>query len=449
MKKIIHIKWMHCISCEIILEKEIKQISWVKIIMLSHKKWIMEVNYNHEKDYNKIKEAIEKHWFKVVLKNQKNWITLNIILNNIALFLGIAVFVYLFSMIDIYKYLPDTSTLSYSWAFLIWIIASVSTCLAITWWIIIWFARYIDNEKWIYWHIKVQWLFQLWRIIWFFILGWTLWYIWNIFQISFWLTGIVTFIVWFLLLYMWLNIIWIFPSITKFWLHLPKNFANKIESLGNPKFSPFVWALTFFLPCWFTQTLQLLAISSGSFFAWWLVMMFFAIWTFPVLFSVWLWSSYFKEKKFTSLNNIIWVIVIIFWLFTISNSYNLLSVGNEYFRFSEIEVTEIYEENINENENISVSSIPEIETINISHNWWSTEPSVLKLKKWWNYKIIITPSSNWLWCMWTQVIPKLSNNVSYVKKWIPIVYEMQNAKPGSYDIVCASMWMKQGKIVVE
>ena len=110
---------MHCISCEIILEKEIKQIFWVNILVLSHKEWIIEVEYNDEKKYVKIKETIEKHWFKVVLQNYKKWVTLNIILNNIALFLGIIVFVYLFSMIDLYKYLPDTSTLSYSWSFLI------------------------------------------------------------------------------------------------------------------------------------------------------------------------------------------------------------------------------------------------------------------------------------------------------------------------------------------
>ena len=38
MKKIIHITGMHCISCEILLEKELKKIAGVELIMLSHKK---------------------------------------------------------------------------------------------------------------------------------------------------------------------------------------------------------------------------------------------------------------------------------------------------------------------------------------------------------------------------------------------------------------------------
>ena len=445
MKKIIHIKWMHCISCEIILEKELKQISWIKIIVLNHKKWIMEVEYIGEKKYIRIKEAIEKHGFEVIKQNINQKINFNKILKNITLFLGIIVFIYLFSLIDLYNYLPDISTLSYSWAFLIWIIASVSTCLAITWWIIIWFARYIDNSKWLIWHVKVQWYFQLGRVIWFFILGWILWYIWNVFQIGFWITWILNFIVWFLLLYMGLNIIWILPSITKYWIHLPKSFVHKIEALGNPKFSSIVWALTFFLPCWFTQTLQLLAVSSWSFLAWGLVMMFFAIWTFPVLFSVWLWSSYFKERKFNSLNKIIWVIVIIFWVFTISNSYNLLSFSN-IENNSTIEINNS-EQSITDNGAIKIEK--EFETINVSHNWYSTEPSIVRLKKGWNYKIVIIPASNWRGCMWTQVIPKLSNKVSYVREWVPIIYEMRNASAGKYDIVCWSMWMWQWMIIVE
>ena len=50
--------------------------------------------------------------------------------------------------------------------------------------------------------------------------------------------------------------------------------------------------------------------------------------------------------------------------------------------------------------------------------------------------------------MTSQVIPKLSSKVSYVIKWKPIVYEIKDAKPGTYDIVCWSMWMSQWEIVV-
>ncbi len=89
-----------------------------------------------------------------------------------------------------------------------------------------------------------------------------------------------------------------------------------------------------------------------------------------------------------------------------------------------------------------------METINVWHDGWSTTPNTINLKAWWNYKIIITPTSDWKWCMSTQAIPTLSKKSSYVKKWVPIEYEIYNAKVWTHNIVCTSMWMKQWKIVV-
>ena len=228
-----------------------------------------------------------------------------------------------------------------------------------------------------------------------------------------------------------LNILKVVPSISRFWIHMPKSFVSKIEKLWQAKYAPVVWALTFFLPCGFTQTMQLLAISSWSFWSGWLVMMIFALWTSPVLFSVWLGSSYFKERKFNILNKIIWAIVIFFWIFTITNAYNLLNISNQW-------TTTNVENNV----------VNHFWLIEVWHNWWSTEPEIIKLEAWWNYKIIITPTSDWKWCMSTQVIPGISSKISYVKKWVPIEYEIYNAKVWNYKIVCSSMWMRQWEIVV-
>jgi hypothetical protein len=51
--------------------------------------------------------------------------------------------------------------------------------------------------------------------------------------------------------------------------------------------------------------------------------------------------------------------------------------------------------------------------------------------------------------MSTQVIPGVSNKVSRITKWVDIEYEIYNAKPWKYDIVCASMWMTQGQIIIK
>lgn len=437
-KEIIKISGMHCISCEILLEKELKKIKWVELIMLSHKDWIMEIEYIEKSDYDKVIKAIEKNWFIVISEAEEIDKTTNMLLNIIVILAVIILFIFS-QFFDLYKYIPDTNTLSYSGAFLVWIIASLSSCLAITWWIIIGFSKYIDSTHTSSWHVKVQLWFQLGRIMWFFLLWWILWLTGQLINISFSFTGILTFAIWILLLYMWLNILGILPSLSRFWIHMPKSFASKIEKLWKPKYAPIVWALTFFLPCGFTQTIQLLAISSGSFWAWWLIMLFFVLGTFPVLFSVGLWSSYFSDKKLPILNKIIASILVFFWIITISNSYNLLSFYAPSSN-NNIEKEEIV---------IKKETDNSVEIVKVWHDGWNTNPKEIILEKWKNYKVIITPDNNGKWCMSTQLIPKIRSKVSYVREWQDIVYNINNARPWNYEIVCGSMWMLQWTIIIK
>lgn len=435
MKERIKITWMHCISCEILLEKELKQIKWVQLLMISHKEWLMEINYDKKEDLNKVIKIIEKNWFKIIKETENNIdentdkVT-NILFNFIAILIVIILIIFS-QLFDIYKYTPSSNSLNYSWAFLIGIIASISTCLAITWWIIIAFSRNIKEKNGKTWIIKTQLWFQIWRILGFFLLWGLLWLTGQIINFSFSLTGILTFIMWILFLYIWLNIMWLLPSLTRFWIYMPKSLVPKIEKLSNTKYAPIVWALTFFLPCWFTQTVQLIAISSGSFMAWWLIMLFFALWTFPVLFSVWLGASYFSGKKFPLLNKIIAAILIFFWISTMYNSYNLLSFYSP--------------SNTNQESTVDLP----VEIVRVGHNWAYTIPREIILEKWKNYQVIITPEINGMWCMWTQVIPKIKSKISYVRAGEDIVYDFNNRPAWKYPIVCASMWMVQWTIIVK
>ncbi|MDD5769909.1 MAG: sulfite exporter TauE/SafE family protein [Candidatus Gracilibacteria bacterium] len=432
MKKIIHIKGMHCISCEVILEKELKNISGVELIMISHKKGIMEIDFENIKDYERVVEIIKKNNFKVIENNKKDKKENNILSNIIAILVVIILFM-LSKIFNLYSLIPNTSTLSYSSAFLIGIVASLSTCLAITGGIIIGFSRYVDSTKSTLGHLKIQLGFQFGRILGFFILGGILGHLGKIFTINFSITGIITFIVGGLLLYMGLNILGIMPSLTKFGVHMPKSFIGKIERIGYPKLAPLSGALTFFLPCGFTQTMQLLAVSSGSFLIGGLVMMFFALGTFPILFSVGLGTSYFKDKKFGILNKIIGIIVVLFGILTLTNSYNLISVKTP------------------KNNTIPTNTNSQIkqEIIYASHNGSSMVPDIIELQSGRNYKLIITPTSDGLGCMSTQLIPGLSDKVSYIKKGIPIIYDIYNAQVGTYNIICSAMGMLQGKIIIK
>lgn len=56
----------------------------------------------------------------------------------------------------------------------------------------------------------------------------------------------------------------LFPHTLSLGLYMPGKVLQYINTLKHPRFAPIVGMLTFFLPCGFTQSMQVLAISSGS-----------------------------------------------------------------------------------------------------------------------------------------------------------------------------------------
>jgi sulfite exporter TauE/SafE len=83
-----------------------------------------------------------------------------------------------------------------------------------------------------------------------------------------------------------LNLLDTFPSLRKFEFHLPKFFGRLTlkESHSAGLIAPvLVGAATFFLPCGFTQSMQIYSLTTGSFLVGGLTMLSFALGTLPVL----------------------------------------------------------------------------------------------------------------------------------------------------------------------
>lgn len=431
MDKKLEVSWMHCKACEMLVENKLNEIDWVKVKKVSSKTWEVSFEIKDEKNLKIVKDSIIELWYEIWKKTKmKNSFMDYIIM--FLLFIIVWILILLFKDISLFDNILKVENYSFLIIILIWIVASMSSCLAITWWIILGFSKYIDTSKWISSHLKIQWMFHIWRILWFFILGWILWSIWSYIWWFGSLNKVLLLIAWILMFYMWLNMLWIVPSITKLWLSMPKSIWNKILNVKNPIFTPVVWALTFFLPCWFTQSMQVLAASSWSFLAWALTMTAFAIWTFPILFLVWVGNSYFKDKNLDMVNKVIWVIVVYFWIFILSGFSNMINFNVS----SNSEPTTQNTENLVEYKEVSVT-----------HDGWWFEEIVLEWAK--NYKLTINPTSDWLGCMYALTIPWIDENEYPVKKWVPIVIDIKNPKPGKYKAVCTAMWMRHGNIIIK
>jgi sulfite exporter TauE/SafE len=99
------------------------------------------------------------------------------------------------------------------------------------------------------------------------------------------------------------NLLDLFPFLAKFQLRMPRSFTDKIIKNNNlkNKLAPLILgAATFFLPCGFTQSMQISSMASGNFWDGALIMLVFAAGTLPVLAVVSFTSISFANKSYSS-----------------------------------------------------------------------------------------------------------------------------------------------------
>jgi sulfite exporter TauE/SafE len=173
--------------------------------------------------------------------------------------------------------------------------------------------------------IRPQVLFHGGRLVSFFLFGGLIGLIGSAFTLSASMTFVLGVVVGIVMLVLGLNLLDIFPWIEKFHIHMPDVIAKRawnVSLLRNPATPLIVGIATFFLPCGFTQSMQIYALSTGSFVTAGMTMFFFALGTLPALtilsFSSWAVTNPEKKKIFLKVAG---VIVILFGLFNIANSF--------------------------------------------------------------------------------------------------------------------------------
>jgi sulfite exporter TauE/SafE len=148
--------------------------------------------------------------------------------------------------------------------------------------------------------VRPQMLFHLGRLISFFILGGALGSIGSLFQLGITGTLILSLFVGVVMLLLGFNLLDITPAAKKLQLSMPKFIGTRALNLVkiNHTLTPLlVGTATFFLPCGFTQSMQVFALSTGTFLTGALTMFAFALGTLPVLALVSFSSLSIKESR--------------------------------------------------------------------------------------------------------------------------------------------------------
>jgi len=182
-------------------------------------------------------------------------------------------------------------------SFIIGLVASVSSCLAVVGGLVLSLSATVSQDK--ISDAKPIMLFHFGRLVSFAILGGVLGAIGSAIGVSFTFTAILGVIASTVMILLGLNLVGVFEKNV---IALPPSVFNFFRKVEHKTIAPLLVGVgTFFLPCGFTQAMQVVALSSGSFISGLLIMFTFALGTLPMLALLSFGSASFAQGRHASL----------------------------------------------------------------------------------------------------------------------------------------------------
>lgn len=287
----------HCASCKILIEDILNEQDFIKKSKVDLKKETVEIETDSNVDASEIASMltskIQSHGYvlsteKITAVKESDGVIWK------ALPIGLA-FLILFFVLQKSgilnlglgsKATPATS-------FIIGLIASVSSCLAIVGGLVLSLSATVsednvsDKKNFI--------LFHSGRLVSFALLGGVLGAVGQAIGINFTFTSILGIIASLVMLFLGFNLTGI---LSKNHITLPSGVFNFFRRIEHKTLTPLLIGFgTFFLPCGFTQAMQVASLSSGSFVSGMLIMLAFALGTLPMLALLSFGSASFAHSK--------------------------------------------------------------------------------------------------------------------------------------------------------
>lgn len=231
-------------------------------------------------------------------------------------------------------FLITGSSVSYGTAFIIGLIASVSSCLAIVGGLVLSLSVSSAKEGGTW---RTQTLFHIGRLGGFFILGGLVGLLGNSLHLGLTANVVLGGIVALVMLVLGINLLDVFHFTKKLQFTLPARFSKHVVngSKHDHYLAPALVGIgTFFLPCGFTQSMQLYTLSTGNFMQGALTMFIFALGTLPVLALLSFGSLNIAHKPWKGIFfKTAGIIVIALALFNLANALATAGIISPLFNF--------------------------------------------------------------------------------------------------------------------
>lgn len=333
-----YVKGMHCNACVLIIESELNNYPGVihaKVFLGKNSIEIMgDFGEKTKEEIAKILTVpIEDNGYSLSVEKKSEGVIWSDFKFAVPIALGFtALFVFL-QKIGLVN-LVGGGSVTYGTAFVIGIIASLSTCMAVVGGLLLSMSATFAKEGD---RIKPQLMFHSGRIASFFILGGVIGVIGSAFTLNVSATFVMSFVIGLVMMILGVNLLDVFPWVKKLQPSMPKfiaKHAHGVSKLNHTLTPVLVGIATFFLPCGFTQSMQLYTLSTGSFLKGGLTMLVFALGTLPVLALISFSSlSVQNSPRAGIFFKTAGLIVIIFALLNIANSLVVIGIIPPIFNF--------------------------------------------------------------------------------------------------------------------
>lgn len=283
----LHVSGMHCKACVALVESELMDVDGISHAKASFKHHHVTIegkitNKPVEDIINLLDPFLKKHGYHLTverIKHKTAWREFLFAVPLAIAFLAFFAVLQKSGLVDV----AQVDGVNVPTAFFIGVIASLSTCMAVvgglTLSMMANFAK--DGDR-----ISAPFRFHIGRLAGFFILGGLLGTLGSQFEINPSVTLFLNALVAAVMLVLGINLLDVLPFLKKWQLTLPRFIADHMLGWSrlNHAFTPvLIGVVTFFLPCGFTQSMQLYALSTARFMDGAIIMLVFALGTLPVL----------------------------------------------------------------------------------------------------------------------------------------------------------------------
>lgn len=442
-QKIVPIRGMHCRSCELLLEDAIGNVQGITRVKVDFRKGRATVEHGADiPSQNEIIHAVKQAGYEVGEPGKLPWITKDSTDWRYIIFGAafLAILYYALRGTGLLDFSLDEKNVDVGFAVLLGLVAGVSTCMALVGGLILGVAARhaeLHPEATSWEKFRPHLFFNAGRVLGYAALGGLLGLLGSVLQVSGGILTFLTFAVGAVMIVLGLKLTNLSPRISATSFTLPSSVARFLgikehQKEYSHKAAMLTGALTFFLPCGFTQAMQLYAISTGDFKTGAIIMGAFALGTAPALLGIGGLSSIMKGTAARIFYAVVGILVIAFGIYNIQSGLAVLptSTTNEEVNYSPVDQN---------------AKRQDVQVIKMTQSASGYSPSTLRVKAGVPVRWVITSESTFT-CASSIVIPSM-NIRKNLKKGENII-EFTPAQKGTISYSC-SMGMYRGTILVE